>query len=88
MPSPFPGMNPYLEQESVWQDFHQTFIPLLRELLKSIFSKRCIERMTQPATGESFIKARRNHRSAPRTPPGWGNSFPHRRAVCTSTRIS
>jgi hypothetical protein len=28
MPSPFPGMNPYLEQADVWQDFHQSFIPL------------------------------------------------------------
>jgi len=26
-------MNPYLEQESVWQDFHSTYIPALRELL-------------------------------------------------------
>lgn len=26
MPSPFPGMNPYLEQDDVWQDFHQSFI--------------------------------------------------------------
>lgn len=25
MPSPFPGMNPYLEQDDVWQDFHQRF---------------------------------------------------------------
>src|SRR5437588_7216363 len=33
MPSPFPGMNPYLEQEDVWQDFHQSFIPLVREVL-------------------------------------------------------
>ena len=30
MPSPFPGMNPYLEQEAVWQDFHQSFIPAAR----------------------------------------------------------
>ena len=35
MPSPFPGMNPYLEQESVWQDFHSTYIPTLRELLNA-----------------------------------------------------
>lgn len=27
MPSPFPGMNPYLEQESVWHDFHERFLP-------------------------------------------------------------
>jgi len=33
MPSPFPGMNPYLEQEEVWHDFHQSFVPALREVL-------------------------------------------------------
>jgi hypothetical protein len=27
MPSPFPGMDPYLEQEVVWHDFHERFIP-------------------------------------------------------------
>lgn len=26
MPSPFPGMNPYLEQSDTWEDFHQRFI--------------------------------------------------------------
>jgi hypothetical protein len=31
MPSPFPGMNPYLEQSSVWIDFHDSFIPALRD---------------------------------------------------------
>lgn len=25
MPSPFPGMNPYLEHPNVWHDFHQQF---------------------------------------------------------------
>jgi len=27
MPSPFPGMNPYLEQEDAWHDFHERFMP-------------------------------------------------------------
>ena len=27
MPSPFPGMDPYLEQDVVWHDFHEKFIP-------------------------------------------------------------
>jgi Protein of unknown function (DUF4058) len=27
MPSPFPGMDPYLEQEAVWHDFHERFLP-------------------------------------------------------------
>lgn len=26
MPSPFPGMNPYLEQPDTWEDFHQNLI--------------------------------------------------------------
>ena len=33
MPSPFPGMNPYLEREGVWQDFHDRFIPAAAEAL-------------------------------------------------------
>ncbi len=35
MPSPFPGMNPYLEQESVWHDFHENFLPVAREILSA-----------------------------------------------------
>src|SRR5437870_5456440 len=31
MPSPFPGMNPYLEQSDVWHDFHEAILPLIRE---------------------------------------------------------
>lgn len=31
MPSPFPGMNPYLEQEDAWNDFHERFIPAAAE---------------------------------------------------------
>src|SRR5438067_1102877 len=33
MPSPFPGMNPYLEQSDSWQDFHDRAIPLAAEVL-------------------------------------------------------
>ena len=33
MPSPFPGMNPYLEQEIIWHDFHERFLPALAALL-------------------------------------------------------
>lgn len=28
MPSPFPGMNPYLEREDAWHDFHARFLIL------------------------------------------------------------
>jgi hypothetical protein len=33
MPSPFPGMNPYLEQDDAWHDFHERFLPLVADLL-------------------------------------------------------
>ena len=31
MPSPFPGMNPYLEQNDTWQDFRNSFLTHARE---------------------------------------------------------
>ncbi len=33
MPSPFPGMNPYIEQDAFWQDFHLEFLPEIRRRL-------------------------------------------------------
>lgn len=33
MPSPFPGMNPYLERQGVWQDFHTRFVTALSDAL-------------------------------------------------------
>ena len=35
MPSPFPGMNPFLEQPSVWEDFHMAFATEIRESLSA-----------------------------------------------------
>jgi hypothetical protein len=33
MPSPFPGMNPYLERSGPWVDFHNRFVMHLADLL-------------------------------------------------------
>ncbi len=33
MPSPFPGMDPFLESPAFWTDFHSTFINYWREAL-------------------------------------------------------
>ena len=33
MPSPFPGMNPYLEQSHLWRDFHNSYLVALRAAL-------------------------------------------------------
>ena len=34
MPSPFPGMDPYLEQPEIWADFHGSFLMGLQAELK------------------------------------------------------
>jgi hypothetical protein len=34
MPSPFPGMDPYLEEPTLWPDFHASFLTYVRELLQ------------------------------------------------------
>lgn len=49
MPSPFPGMNPYLEQEDVWHDFHERFIPRLAEALTPQVQPRYIVKLDQHA---------------------------------------
>jgi hypothetical protein len=33
MPSPFPGMDPYLEDPAFWSDFHTAFLTYLRDAL-------------------------------------------------------
>lgn len=35
MPSPFPGMNPYLEQPDTWEDFHTGFMSHARDTLSA-----------------------------------------------------
>lgn len=50
MASPFPGMDPYLEQSGAWRDFHSTFINYLRnainERLPDAYDARIEERVT------------------------------------------
>lgn len=50
MPSPFPGMDPYLEESACWADFHTTFIICLRnalnERLPDRYDSRIEERIT------------------------------------------
>lgn len=35
MPSPFPGMDPYLEDPNRWESFHSCYIAVLHEMLQS-----------------------------------------------------
>jgi hypothetical protein len=47
MPSPFPGMNPYLEQAGYWQDFHTGFLTVLRRHIDAQLGPDYIVRIDQ-----------------------------------------
>jgi hypothetical protein len=36
MPSPFPGVDPYIEDQGYWPDFHASFVPYCRDALNAI----------------------------------------------------
>jgi hypothetical protein len=36
MPSPFPGIDPYLESQGYWPDFHASFVPYCRDALNDV----------------------------------------------------
>lgn len=40
MPSPFPGMDPYLETPSIWSDFHLTMLVTIRAELNRVLPDR------------------------------------------------
>ena len=45
MPSPFPGMDPYLESPTHWPDFHATFIQTWREAIADRLPKNYFARI-------------------------------------------
>ncbi|MBB6048372.1 DUF4058 family protein [Armatimonas rosea] len=47
MPSPFPGMDPYLEDRRVWEDFHTTFLVTLRAALKPLLPSDFVARLEE-----------------------------------------
>ena len=40
MPSPFPGMNPWLEQDALWHDFHQRLLTAMSDCISDAVSPR------------------------------------------------
>lgn len=40
MPSPFPGMNPWLEQDALWHDFHQRLLSAMSDAISAEVSPR------------------------------------------------
>lgn len=81
MPSPFPGMNPYIERPDVWNDFHDSFIPAAREMLVPQIRPRYYVRIEEhlfihePSAKERFALGRPDlsvHPSPGTTPAGTG----------------
>jgi hypothetical protein len=73
MPSPFPGMNPYLEQDDVWHDFHERFLPHVADVVGAQLAAHYIvkidehvyihepsaERRSFVGRGDVFVASRR-----------------------------
>jgi hypothetical protein len=56
MTSPFPGMNPYLEQDDVWHDFHERFLPAAAEAIGTQVQPDYIVKIDEHVYAESFIE--------------------------------
>lgn len=52
MPSPFPGMDPYIEHPEVWSDFHGDLAGEIRARLNSSIQPRYVARMVPYVTYE------------------------------------
>jgi hypothetical protein len=47
MPSPFPGMDPYVEEPSLWPDFHGTMIIAIRAALNAVLPEGYVAHVDQ-----------------------------------------
>ena len=76
MPSPFPGMDPFLENPAFWTDFHFTFINYWREALADTLPDE-FEAIKEAADLLALVM--RDHFTRPgRT---WATHRPHAREV-------
>ncbi len=65
MPSPFPGMDPYIEAPELWSDFHGDLAAEMRAALNRVLQPRYVARLTPHVTYEIVEIAERHHK-----PPG------------------
>jgi hypothetical protein len=47
MPSPFPGMDPYIEKPAIWPDFHDALVSAIRGLLQPQLRPRYVALMQE-----------------------------------------
>ena len=54
MPSPFPGMDPYIEEPGIWSDFHNDLASEIRAELNQAIQPKYFARLTPYVTYESI----------------------------------
>lgn len=90
MPSPLPGMDPYIEAADIWSDFHGDLAAEMRAELNRVLQPRYVARLTPHVTYEIVeIAERHNIRPdvgvwQPQPPSGVGASAG---AVSTATPV-
>jgi hypothetical protein len=52
MPSPFPGVNPYLERDDVWPDFHHRLIGRIADVLADQVDARNLVKIEEQLDAE------------------------------------
>lgn len=52
MPSPFPGMDPYIEQPALWPDFHADLAAEIRAALNRVIQPRYVALLSTYTTYE------------------------------------
>src|SRR5436190_9078271 len=61
MPSPLPGMDPYIEAPDIWSDFHGDMAAETRAELNRVLQPRYVARLTPHGTYEIVEIAERHH---------------------------
>src|SRR5580658_10131525 len=56
MPSPFPGMDPYIERRAIWPDFHDSLIYVVKAALQPLLRPRYV------ALGQDRLVVTESHR--------------------------
>ena len=59
MPSPFPGVDPYLESQHFWEDFHPSFLTYCRDALNEILPEDYVAQL-----GERIRLVELSHKAA------------------------
>jgi Protein of unknown function (DUF4058) len=61
MPSPFPGLDPYIEAPDIWSDFHGDLAAEMRAELNRVLQPRYVARLTPRVTYEIVEIAERHN---------------------------